>query len=312
MNSGIKTDHSMHHPNTAPPIEARPETGKYDVAVACRVCSILSISQPPIFADDKLKLVELCLKSFKASLGNLRVKMWVVLTGPPEYEKMFQAVWPREDLVVLNAGKIGNPRSLQKQIDILTAQTDAELVFLAEDDYFYLPGKFQSAVEFLRSNPDAGFVSLYDHPDHYVIPFQQPLPSAKARTSGGLSWHSRATTTHTFLTRKATLQECRGVFRASYWAGYKVWGSDTDTAHWLALTKTRVFNLPMFVKSLARHRYWAACVFLAWFFRWRQILFGRRYSLWTPSPSIATHMIAGQEAPGVDWQKEFGRRLSQA
>jgi hypothetical protein len=68
----------------------------------------------------------------------------------------------------------------------------------------------------------------------------------------------------------------------------------------------------MFVKSLARHRYWAACVFLAWFFRWRQILFGRRYSLWTPSPSIATHMIAGQEAPGVDWQKEFGRRLSQA
>ncbi len=209
----------MHHPNTARQPEAQPATGKYDIAIACRVCSIPSTTKPPIFAEDKFKLVEFCLKSLKASLGNLRAKMWVVLTGPPEYEQMFEKVWPKEDLVVLSVGRIGNPRSLQKQIDILTAQTDAELVFLAEDDYFYLPDRFQSAVEFLRSNPDANFISLYDHPDNYVIPFQQPLPAAKARKSGGLSWYSRATTTHTFLTRKATLQKCRQVYRASFWGG---------------------------------------------------------------------------------------------
>ena len=268
-----------------------------------------SKSKPPIFAEDKLKLVEFCLKSFKASLGNLRAKMWVVLTAPPEYEKLFRAVWPQEDLVVLNVGKIGNPRSLQKQIDILTTQTDAELVFAAEDDYFYLPGKFQSAVEFLRGNPDTSFISLYDHPDNYVIPFQQFLPPAKAQKSGGLYWYSRAATTHTFLTRKATLQKCRKVFRAFFWGSDTVWGSDTDTAHWLALTKTKIFNLPMFLKSLVMYRYWAACMVLAWIFRWRQILFGERYTLWTPSPSIATHMIAGLEAPGVDWRKEFDRCL---
>jgi hypothetical protein len=300
----------MHHPNAPRQIEAKPATGKYDIAVACRVCSIPSNSKPPIFAEDKLKLVEFCLKSFKASLGNLRAKMWIILTGPAEYEQMFERVWPKEDLVVLNVGKIGNPRSLQKQIDILTAQTDAELVFLAEDDYFYLPDKFQAAVEFLRSNPDATFVSLYDHPDNYVVPFQQSLPSAKAQKSGGLDWYSRATTTHTFLTRKATLQKCRRVFRAAFWGSYKFWGSDTDTAHWLALTKMGIFSLPMFLKSLVKYRYWAACMVLAWIFRWRQILFGKRYTLWTPSPSIATHMIAGLEAPGVDWRKEFDRCLS--
>jgi len=187
---------------------------------------------------------------------------------------------------------------------------EGTLVFLAEDYYFYLPGKFQSAVEFLRSNPDASFVSLYDHPDNYVVPFQQSLPRAKARTSGGITWHARAATTHSFLARKATLQKCRQVFRATFWGSYKFWGSDTDTAHWLALTKTGIFSLPMFLKSLVKYRYWAACMVLAWIFRWRQILFGERYTLWTPSPSIATHMSAGLEAPGIDWQKEFVQCLS--
>jgi len=92
---------------------------------------------------------------------------------------------------------------------------------------------------------------------------------------------------------------------------HKLWGSDTDTAHWLALTKTGIFNLPMFLRSLFAYRYWAACVFLAWFFRWRQVLFGRRYTLWVPRPSVATHMIAGDEAPGVDWRKEFDPKLAQ-
>ncbi|MGA2279489.1 MAG: hypothetical protein ABSG80_04215 [Verrucomicrobiota bacterium] len=300
----------MHHPSTALHLEARPATAKYDIAIACRVCSIPSNSKPPIFAEDKLKLVEFCLKSLKASLGNLRAKMWVVLTGPPEYEQMFEKVWPKEDLVVVNVGRIGNPRSLRKQIDILTTQTDAELVFLAEDDYFYLPDKFQSAVEFLRSSPDTSFISPYDHPDNYVIPFQQSLPPAAARKCGGLSWYARATTTHTFLTRKTTLQKCQKLFRASFFGGYKIWGSQTDTMHWLALTKTKIFNLPLFLKSLVKYHYWAACMVLAWIFRWRQILFGERYTLWIPSPSIATHMTAGLEAPGVDWQKEFGQCLS--
>ena len=299
----------MHNPNATCQTETKSASFKYDIAVACRVCSIPSKSKPPIFAEDKLKLVEFCIKSFKASLGHLRAKMWIILTGPPEYEQMFERVWPKEDLVVLNVGRIGNPRSLQKQIEILTAQTDAELVFASEDDYFYRPDGFQTAVEFLRSSPDTSFVSLYDHPDHYVIPFQQTLPPAKAQKSGGLFWHARGAATHTFLTRKATLQKCQHVFRATFWGSYKFWGSDTDTAHWLALTKTGIFSLPMFLKSLVKYRYWAACMFLAWIFRWRQILFGERYTLWSPSPSIATHMIAGQEAPGVDWRKEFDRCL---
>lgn len=54
----------------------------------------------------------------------------------------------------------------------------------------------------------------------------------------------------------------------------------------------------------------AGSILLAWYYCWRQILFGNKYTLWVPHPSIATHMVAGMEAPGVDWQKEFDQRLS--
>ena len=86
-------------------------------------------------------------------------------------------------------------------------------------------------------------------------------------------------------------------------------GHSPDLAMWMALTKKRVFNPVKFARWSVSHRYWAASIFLAWFYCWRQILFGRRYSLWTPSPSISTHMVAGLEAPGIDWQKEFQRRM---
>jgi hypothetical protein len=39
-------------------------------------------------------------------------------------------------------------------------------------------------------------------------------------------------------------------------------------------------------------------------------LFGRRLTLWIPQPSIATHMVARLQAPGIDWQKEFQEQMA--
>jgi len=41
---------------------------KHDLAVAYRIYPKVSSHPPPVFADDKLKLAQLCLNSFKASL----------------------------------------------------------------------------------------------------------------------------------------------------------------------------------------------------------------------------------------------------
>ena len=80
----------------------------YDVAVAYRIYPKMSSPTPPVFAEDKLQLSEFCLKSFKNSLGGLRVKLWVLLNNcPPVYETLFTQLWPAEDLVLVRYPGVG-------------------------------------------------------------------------------------------------------------------------------------------------------------------------------------------------------------
>jgi len=53
----------------------------------------------------------------------------------------------------------GNRATFAKQIEILLEHDDAEVVYFAEDDYFYLPGQFQEMLEFLTAHDDVDFVS---------------------------------------------------------------------------------------------------------------------------------------------------------
>ena len=271
---------------------------KYDLAVAYRIYPKVSSHPPPIHADDKLKLSKFCFSSFKRSLGGLKVKLWVLLDNcPPIYEEMFSQLWPAEDLVFIRYPGVGDAVTFREQARVLAEQTDAEIVYLAEDDYFYLPDQFPMAVEFIRNNPGVDFVSPYDHPDVYTTELHR-LPHA-TRIVGEKTWRSCMSTTHTFLTTRTRLQEARWVFLRRY---YRV---SPDLSRWMALTKRRVFNPIFFARSLVVRPFWAASIFYAWRYCWRQILFGRRFNLWIPHPAIATHMVRGLEARGVEWQKEF-------
>ena len=263
---------------------------QYDLAVAYRICSKMSAHRPAIFSDDKFKLAELCLKSFKASLGGLRPKIWVLLDNcPPAYDAMFTKLWAAEDLVLKHYPGVGDGATFLEQYRILMEQTDAEIVYFAEDDYFYLPDQFELAVNFLRQNTAAHFVSPYDHPDLHTTELH--AGPREVRTQGGKDWNSCRSTTHTFMTRRATLAECKWVFQASYG---KI---SPDLVKWMALTKQPVFNPIKCLRWSVSHPFWAASIFYAWRYCWRQILFGHRYTLWIPHPSIATHMVAGLEAP---------------
>jgi hypothetical protein len=280
----------------------------YDVAVAYRINPKMSASRPPVFAEDKFKLAEFCFKSFRDSLGGLRVKLWVLLNRcPPEYEALFTRLWPAEDLVLVRFPGVPAGTTLFEQSRILTEQKDAEIVYCAEDDYFYLPGQFRQAVEFLKQNADADFAAPYDHLDLHTADLHKL--SSETRDFGGKKWRSCISTTHTFLARRAALIETRELFQRLF-RGFEG-RTSPDLAMWMALTKKRVFNPVKCAHWLATHRwYWAGSIFLAWVHCWRQILFGRRYTLWIPSPSIATHMVAGLEAPGIDWQKEFQTQMA--
>jgi hypothetical protein len=273
-------------------------TQKYDLAVAYRVYPKVSSHLPPIFSSDKFKLAELCLKSFKNSLTGLKVKVWALLDNcPPAYEKLFTDLWSPEDLVLVRFPGVGDATTFHNQARILMEQTDTDIVYLAEDDYFYLPDQFQLAVKFIRQNPEVQFITPYLHPDLDNTELHR-LPHL-TKNCDGVVWNSCCSTTHTFLTSRTTLTECQGVFLANYGR------ISPDLSKWLALTKKRVFNPFLFVKWAVTNHFWAGSIFYAWYYCWRQILFGHRYNLWIPRPSIATHMVAGMEAPGVDWQRHF-------
>ena len=265
----------------------------FDLAVAYRIYPGVSRS-PAFFSSDKFRLSEMCLRSFQRSLGGLRVKIWVLLDGcPPEYEALFRDVLRDYDLEIVTLDKIGNLGTFSQQIDLLMKQNDAEHVYFAEDDYFYFPNALEKMIAFMRENRDVDFVTPYDHPDSYYTSsrFEQHY----VKPWGDRYWRTASSTCLTFLTSREILKQTASIFR-SYSSG------NMDCSLWLSLTeKLRLANPKIHLHDLDRLKIWAK----AWIWGTRSILFGRRYRLWSPLPTLATHMESTCLAPIVDWQHEF-------
>ena len=268
----------------------------YDVAVAYRIYPRVS-KVPAIFPGDKLRLARFCLRSFRASLGEVRAKVFVLLDGcPNEYEVLFGEFFDRSDLEFVRLGGVGNLRTFSRQIEILLRQDLAEAVYFAEDDYFYLPGQFGAMLKFLRDWPDVDFVSPYDHPDYYTL----PLHSAPqlSRDYAERRWRTAASTCLTFLTTRRTLARTRSVFKTYTYR-------NPDVCLWLSLTKQAVFDPGIILRCFRERIAMGGFVAVSWLYGWPQILTGRKWRLWVPSPSVATHMEKRFLAPGVDWAAHF-------
>jgi len=277
-------------------------TPRYDLAVAYRICPHMSRTPPPIHTDSKYDLAALSLRSFKEGLGPLKVKIWVILDNcPVEYESLFTSLWPKEDLVLLRFPGIGNAETFGKQIEILSSQNDAEFVYVTEDDYVYVPGRLPLALDLLKRDPDVDFCSPYDHPDLHNHAFH--VHKMRLKVEQGQVWKTANGTTCTFLTRTSTLLETRPTLMS--YTRLKRW--NVDACMWLSLTKHHVFNPYDLLTQPFIFPYRGASLAFAWLLNWKQILFGRRYTIWVPIPSLATHMAAPYLAPFVDWPAEFRR-----
>jgi hypothetical protein len=278
--------------------------GAYDVAVAYRIYP--SVSRPAStlpFGEDKYLLSELCLRSFKESLAGLRAKVWVLLDGcPPEYQHLFRRYFNSEDLVFVELDHVGNQATFNKQIDILLLQRDAEAVYFAEDDYFYLPQQFPFLLHFLNENKEVHFVSPSDHPDCFRLELHRH--STSLALFERRYWSTAGSACLTFLTKRKTLQTTQSIFR-TYSRG------NHDCSLWLSLSKQSVFNLSTFWRcSINRNRHVQARILVkAWTRGWRQILFGRKWNLWMPIPGIATHLDAGAISSSIDWLSKISQQL---
>ena len=268
----------------------------YDLAVAYRIYPRVS-KIPAMYPEDKLRLATLCLRSFRESLGSLRVKMFVLLDGcPPEFEAIFAECFAIADLELVRLNGIGNRRTFSLQIDTLLNQHCADAVYFAEDDYFYLPGQFAAMLQFLKENPDADFISPYDHPDYYRLPIHAEIQ--EARQNGVYTWRTAASTCLTFLTTKETLAHTQRIFKT-----YNL--HNPDVCLWMSLTKQAVLNPHIIRQSFQKKMSTGAFVAISWLYGWPQILGGRKRKLWVPRPAIATHMDQSFLSPGIDWNLHF-------
>jgi hypothetical protein len=270
-----------------------------DLAIAYRIYPGVS-KIPAVFPDDKLKLSALCLQSLKNALGQLRVKIWVLLDGcPPIYEGLFRAHFRDDELEIIYLDKIGNLATFSMQVDILAGQTEAELVYFAEDDYFYLSDALVRMVSFARDNPDVDFVTPYDHPGNYDF---LGTETHLIRPFGDHHWRTASATCLTFLAKRDALVRTRNIFET-----YS--RKNEDGSLWLSITqKSRLFNPFLHWRSRAKFKLW----FKAWFWGYRQILIGSRRKLWHAIPSLATHIESPCLAPVVDWRSEFARAQNDA
>ena len=276
----------------------------YELAVAYRIYPKVSDAASSFLCgQDKYRLSDLCLRSFKDSLKKLRVKLWVLLDGcPDEYADLFRKYFESRDLVLIPLQGLGNQATFAKQIDILLEQDDSELVYFAEDDYFYLPGQFACMIDFLQQHQGVDFVSPYDHLDCYTMDLhRQPKWLA---VHGGRHWRTAASTCLTFLTTRKTLKRTQAIFR-------RYTRRSLDCSIWLSLTKRRVLNPFFFVRHLRRERFSSKAIAKSWLYCWRQILFGRKWKLWVPIPGLATHVDAVALSPNVDWRVLLDRVQNQ-
>lgn len=270
----------------------------YDLAVAYRIYPKVS-KVPPVFSDNKFKLSELCLGSFKKSLGSMKVKIWALLDNcPQEYEELFLKYFDKNDLEIIKLPGIGDRGTIKKQIHILSEQNVSEIVYFAEDDYFYLHNQFKAMVDFINLNKDVDFLSPYDNPDYYKLDLHNY--SKEIKIFSNKHWRAVACTTNTFLTSREKLRKVKNVI-GTFSKGTTFTKGNYDSSYWMSLTKYKVFNLFDLTKYLISGDHNFYRIAKAWYFCWRQILFGKRWKLWVPIPSIATHMESNSLAPNVDW-----------
>ena len=202
-----------------------------------------------------------------------------------------------EELKLIKLKGIGNQATFELQMKILLEQNFAEIIYFAEDDYFYLPKQFEKMISFIKNDPEVDFVSPYDHMDYYTLELHKH--SNYLKVFDNKHWRTTNSTCCTFLTTKTTLQKFKKVF-SIYSKGLA-----GDATMWLSLTKYNLFNPFTIARFYVRERRLFRYIYKAWKYCWKQILFGRRCKLWVPIPTIATHLEDDLLSPAIDWENIF-------
>jgi hypothetical protein len=73
----------------------------------------------------------------------------------------------------------------------------------------------------------------------------------------------------------------------------------------MTLTRDNVNNPFRFFKLLGKDSHTLKIFAKAWIYTSLRVIFGKKYSLFTPIPSMAQHLDNQCMAPGIDWNVKF-------
>lgn len=269
---------------------------KYDLVIAYRIYPKMSKNPVGVFGNDKYMFSKKCLESFKSAISGLNCKVYAVLDNcPSEYEKLFLDNFKKEDLEMIHIN-MGNKGTFKKQIEILSKQNDSDIVYFAEDDYFYIKN-LKNMIELLESRK-ADFVSPYEHPacytDGHIIKNQETI----------FERQKYLTVQHaclTFMTTKENLLKNRNKFLIySNWFGsdFVVWGTITLGRAYFKYIKL-LFNPKNY--TIINLKVYGSM----FFFAWKRFFINKKYILYMPVGSFGTHMEKNNLAPGINWENYF-------
>jgi len=269
---------------------------KYDLAVAYRIYPGVS-KVPPVYPHDKLQLARFCLESFHKALEGITVKMYVLLDGcPEEYTQLFLEFFPKEDLVFIPLSKEGNKKTFERQIEILTTQEDADTIYFAEDDYFYIKN-LKPILDVIRAKK-ADFISPYEHPSCYTD--DHKVPPEKEVFENQTYIHVQHACL-TFMASKESLLQNKKIFQI-----YSNWFA-SDYTLWSIITLGRdFFKYTPYLGRIAEYTMINLKVFGTMvMYGFLRFLTNRKYILLMPVGTFATHLESNFLSPGVNWDTYF-------
>jgi hypothetical protein len=210
---------------------------------------------------------------------------------------------------------------LQLALPVERAWPDEDLVWLSEDDYFYLPTALSNLAAAAAELTDADYFALYASiggrsPEGGTLPDYAPLPgdwvgSESVRVQDK-TWQRGLSTTATFGGRVRALRDDRWLFEGAMLTGTP-WDHTMCLLYqgfqpfpWSDLKRRVRAASPSGPKKLARESAIAlirAGANLAQQLRCR-VLGAKTRTLMAADPALITHMESGYLAAGTDWERE--------
>ena len=253
--------------------------------IAYRACPFLSKSADTSIFKTKFNMFKASLLSFINALNDLDYYIYFILdTVPSEYLKFIEKVIPQSKYTLEILNNAGNRVTFIKQVDVSIKQNFSEYIYFAEDDYLYYPNSIKLILDLIKYKI-ADFVSPYDHPDYYKETNCLLKYNHNYKTNiifyNNVHFRKSSSTTLTFLTSKITLIKTKNIFKSylikSCNENYIKLGL-SDYEIWLTLThmKFKSLNIKRTIPMYFLHPI--------------QLLFKKKYNLYTPIPTLAIHL----------------------